>query len=335
MTRMTFQQAVVQALNDEMTRDKDVFVMGEDIGKFGGPLRSNAGLWETFGKEGRVIDVPISESTFIGAGVGAAMRGKRPVVDLMFLEFLALGMQQFLDAGAMHYYSGGSQCVPLVVRAKFGVGPFHGHAYDHHSWLMNVPGVKIVAPSNPVDAYGLMLSAIRDDNPVLFLEHMALYHAGKAEVEPSDIGAIPLSSAAIAREGRDVSLVGYGLMIKRALAAAETLQEKGISVEVVDLRTISPIDEETILKSVRKTGRLVVLSEAISRGSSLNEVVALVSDKAFDALKAPIKKIAPPNIPTPFARELEREYLPDERLIVKTIADLIDLKIHLISKIKY
>lgn len=324
MTRMTFQQATVTAIRDEMRRDRDVFVMGEDIGRFGGPLRSNAGLWEEFGDQGRVIDVPISESTFVGVGVGAAMQGKRPVVDLMFLEFLALSMQQFLDAGAMHYYSGGSQRVPLVVRAKFGVGPFHGHAYDHHSWLMNMPGVKIVAPSNPVDAHGLMLSAIRDDNPVLFLEHMALYHAGKAELDADNARAVPLGRATVARPGSDVTLVGYGLMIKRALNAATTLEADGVSAEVVDLRTISPLDEETILQSVRKTGRLVVLSEAVGRGSSVNDVIALVTDKGFKHLKAPVRKIAPPEIPTPFARELERAYLPDEHCIVETVRGLLN-----------
>lgn len=320
MTRMTFQQATVAAIADEMRVDRDVFVMGEDIGRFGGPLRSNAGLFEEFGAEGRVIDTPISESTFVGVGVGAAMYGKRPVVDLMFLEFLALVMQQFLDAGAMHYYSGGTQRVPLVVRAKFGVGPFHGHAYDHHSWLMNMPGVKIVAPSNPSDAYGLMRAAIRDDNPVLFLEHMALYHAGKAEVDNDR--HVALGKAGIAHEGTDLSIYASALMTKRALAAAKALGESGISAEVVDLRTISPLDEATILTSVRKTGRALVLSEAIGRGSSSNDVAALVAEKAFSDLKAPVRRLAPPDIPTPFARELEREYLPSEDRIVETAKEM-------------
>lgn len=309
MTRMTFQQATVAAIADEMRADRNVFVMGEDIGRFGGPLRSNAGLFEEFGAEGRVIDTPISEGTFVGAGVGAAMYGKRPVVDLMFLEFLALVMQQFLDAGAMHYYSGGTQTVPLVVRAKFGVGPFHGHAYDHHSWLMNVPGVKIVAPSNPADAYTLMRAAIRDDNPVLFLEHMALYHAGRAEV---DTGTKPpaLGKAAVARAGKDISIFASALMTKRALQAADQLASQGISAEVVDLRTISPLDEATILASVRKTGRALVLSEAVARGTSSNDVAALIGESAFDSLRTGVRRLAPPPVPTPFARELETAYLP-------------------------
>ena len=322
MTRMTFQQATVAAIADEMRADKDVFVMGEDIGKFGGPLRSNAGLFEEFGLEGRVIDTPISEGTFVGAGVGAAMYGKRPVVDLMFLEFLALVMQQFLDAGAMHYYSGGTQKVPLVVRAKFGVGPFHGHAYDHHSWLTNVPGVKIVCPSNPSDAYALMRAAIRDDNPVLFLEHMALYHAGKAEVD-TQAATLPLGKAAVAREGTDLTIIASALMTKRALQAAEALANDAISVEVIDLRTIAPLDEETILSSVRKTGRALVLSEAVARGTSSNDVAALIAEKAFDHLKCGIGRLAPPPIPTPFARELEAEYLPSAEKITSAAKSLV------------
>ncbi len=241
MTRMKFQQATVAAIADEMRADRDAFLMGGDIGRFGGPLRSNAGLFEEFGAEGRVIDTPISGGIFVGVGVGAAMYGKRPVVNQMFLEFLALVMQQFLDAGAMHYYSGGTQRVPLVVRAKFGVGLFHGHAYDHHSWLMNMPGVKIVAPSNPSDAYTLMRAAIREDNPVLFLEHMALDHAGKAEV--ADDVPVALGRAKIARAGTDLSSFASALMTKRALAAAKILTDNGIAAEVFDLRTISPLDK--------------------------------------------------------------------------------------------
>lgn len=324
MTRLTFQQACVAAIAEEMRRDRDVFVMGEDIGAFGGPLKSNDGLWDEFGGQGRVIDTPISEGTFVGAAVGAAMQGKRPVVDLMFLEFLALVTQQFgLDAGAMHYYSGGAIAVPMVMRAKYGVGPFHGHAYDFHSWLQNVPGVKIVAPSNPADAKGLMRSAIRDNNPVLFLEHMALYHAGKAEVPDDPEFSVPLGKAAVARLGRDVTLVASALMTKRALAAADALAEEGLSAEVVDLRTIVPLDEETILDSVRKTGRLVVVSEAIRTGGSHNEIVSVVAERAFYALRAPVIRVAPPRVPVPFHRDLEKAYLPDADAIADAVRSLL------------
>lgn len=255
-----------------------------------------------------------------GLAVGAALAGKRPVLELMFLEFLALVMQQLLDAGAMHYYSGGAARVPLVLRAKYGIGPFHGHAYDHHSWLVNLPGVKVVAPSNPADAHALMLAAIADDNPVVFLEHMALYHAGRADVDPGR--RVAIGQAAIARPGRDVTVIGTTLMLRRALAAANELAVDGIEAEVIDLRTISPLDTETILTSVRKTGRALVLSEAVQTGSSANDVVALIAEAGFGDLKAPVGRLAPPPVPTPFARELEAQYLPDKDRIAASIRNL-------------
>lgn len=311
MARHTFQEATVAAIAEEMRRDRDVFIMGEDIGKFGGPLNSCKGLWAEFGEEGRVIDMPISEGGFVGAGVGAALAGKRPIVDLMFLEFLGLVVHQFgLDGGAMHYYSDGHAKVPLVVRAKYGVGPFHGHAYDFHSWLLNIPGVKVVAPSNAIDAKGLMKSAIRDDNPVFFLEHMALYHAGRDEV-PEDDYVIPLGKAEVKRAGGDVTVVATALMVKRALAAAQMLAREGIETEVVDLRTVIPMDHETVIGSVRRTGRLVVACEAIKTGGSANEVASVVAEEAFEALRAPILRVAPPAVPVPFSRHLEKKYLPD------------------------
>jgi pyruvate dehydrogenase E1 component beta subunit len=274
-------------------------------------------LWDEFGAEGRVIDTPISEGGFVGAGVGAAFAGKRPIVDLMFLEFLGLVVHQFgLDGGAMHYYSDGKAKIPLVLRAKYGVGPFHGHAYDLHSWLLNVPGVKVVAPSNAADAKGLMKAAIRDDNPVLFLEHMGLYHAGREDV-PEGEHVVPLGKAEVKRPGRDVTLVASALMLKRALAAATALAKDGIEAEVVDLRTVVPLDKPTLLASVRKTGRLVVVGEAVKTGSSSNEVVAVVAEEAFAALKAPIARVAPPDVPVPFHRALEKAYLPDAETIAR------------------
>lgn len=315
MSRMTFQEATVAAIAEEMRRDCNVFIMGEDIGAFGGPLHSCKGLWEEFGGEGRVIDVPISEGGFVGAGVGAAMFGKRPIVDLMFLEFLGLVIHQFgLDGGAIHYYSDGKARVPLVVRAKYGVGPFHGHAYDFHSWLLNVPGVKVVAPSTAADAKGLMAAAIRDDNPVLFLEHMGLYHAGREEIADGE-HVVPLGRADIKHEGTDVTIVTHALMTKRALAAAETLAGEGIAAEIVDLRTVVPLDMATVLASVRKTGRLVVVYEAIRPGGSGGEIVAAVAEEAFAALKAPPVRLAPPAVPVPFDRTLEKLYLPDAERI--------------------
>ena len=319
MARMTFQQALVLGIAEEMRRDRDVFVLGEDVGPFGGPLKSTEGLWAEFGAQGRVIDTPISEGTIVGAAVGAAMRGKRPVVDLMFLEFLGLVMQQLIDAGAMHYYSAGAVQVPLVVRAKYGVGPHHGHQYDIHSWATHIPGMKVVAPANASDARGLMKSAIRDNNPILFIEHMGLYHASRDEVDDDPDFIVPLGTANIARGGHDVTVVTSAMMVKRALGAAKKLEAQGISVEVVDLRTIVPLDTATILASVRKTGRLVVVAEGIRPGNSANDVVSVVAERAFNSLRAPVGFVAPPTMPVPFNRTLEKIFVPGEPEIIAAI----------------
>lgn len=317
MARLSFQQAVVKAIETEMHRDRDVFVMGEDIGAFGGPLKSNEGLWELFGKEGRVIDTPLSEGSFTGVGVGAALAGKRPVVDLMFLEFLGLAIQQLIDGSAMHYYSNGKARVPLVLRGKYGIGPFHGHAYDFHSWAASVPGMKIVSPSNPADAMGLMRAAIRDDNPVLFLEHMALYHAGRDEVPDDDGFVVPLGKAAILREGSDITIVATAFMTKRAMQAAKELARDGIEAEIIDPRTIVPLDVDTILQSVRKTGRLLVVTETPAPASVAGDIVVIAASQAFEALKAAPQILTPPHVPVPFARELENIYLPAAEAIVE------------------
>lgn len=315
MTRMTMQQAVVAGIAEEMRRDRDVFIMGLDIGRFGGPLNSCKGLWDEFGGE-RVIDTPISEGGIVGAGVGAALMGKRPIVDIMFLEYLSLVLQQLgCDAGAMHYYSDGHARVPLVVRAKFGVGPYHGHAYDYHAWTAHVPGVKIAIPSNALDAKGLVKSAIRDDNPVLFLEHMGLYHGSRDEV-PEDEYLTPLGQAAVVRPGRDVTIVSVGAMVRRAMQAAEALAASDIDAEVVDLRTIVPLDTATVLESVARTGRLVVAAEEVGFCGSAAEVAATVAQLGFDRLKAPIERVATPSVPIPFARNLEKQLIPDEHAIV-------------------
>ncbi len=315
MARLTMQQAVVAGISEEMRRDRNVFIMGLDIGRFGGPLNSCKGLWEEFGAE-RVIDTPISEGAIVGAGVGAALMGKRPIVDIMFLEYLSLVLQQIgCDAGAMHYYSDGKARVPLVVRAKFGVGPYHGHAYDYHAWAAHVPGVKIAIPSNARDAKGMIKSAIRDDNPVLFLEHMALYHGAREDVESQD-HLTPLGEAAVVRKGDAVTIVSVGAMVKRAVAAAQTLAAEGVEAEVIDLRTIVPLDKATVLESVRRTGRLVVATEAMKFCGSGGELAAIVAEEGFRWLKAPIERVATPNVPIPFARNLEKMLIPDETHIV-------------------
>ncbi|MBI3156045.1 MAG: alpha-ketoacid dehydrogenase subunit beta [Burkholderiales bacterium] len=322
MKRMTMQEAIVAAIAAEMRRDPDVFIMGLDIGRFGGPLNSCKGLWEEFGASGRVIDTPISEGAIVGAGVGAALAGKRPIVDIMFCEYLPLVIQQLgCDAGAMHYYSGGAARVPLVVRGKYGVGPYHGHAYDHHAWLMHTPGVKVVVPSTALDARGLMTAAIRDDNPVFFMEHMALYH-GQRDAIPDEDFVIPLGRAEVKRPGRDVTVVASGAMVRKALAAARVLAGDGIEVEIVDLRSIVPLDEATILESVHRTGRALVVQETIRGGGSTAEVAALIGARAWRELKAPVERLGAEAVPMPFARSLERAAVPDETAITRVLRHL-------------
>ncbi|MBK6865373.1 MAG: alpha-ketoacid dehydrogenase subunit beta [Ideonella sp.] len=318
MPRLTLQQAVVAGIAEEMRRDPAVFIMGLDIGRFGGPLASCKGLWEEFG-DTRVIDTPISEGGIVGAGVGAALMGKRPIVDIMFLEYLGLVLQQLgCDGGAMHYYSAGKARVPLVVRAKFGVGPYHGHAYDYHAWVAHLPGIKVAMPSNASDAKGMIKAAIRDDNPVLFLEHMALYHGARDDIADGD-SVVPLGEARVVREGSDATVVAIGAMVRRAQLAAEALAAEGVAVEVIDLRCIVPLDKACILASVAKTGRLVVASEAMKFCGSGAEIAALVAEEGFGSLKAPIARVATPNVPIPFARNLEKMIIPDEHAIAAAV----------------
>ena len=316
MSRITFAQAIVDAIAEEMRRDEDVFVLGEDVGSFGGPMRSTAGLFEEFG-EARVLDMPMSEGTLAGVAVGAALEGKRPVLDLMFGEFLPLVMQQLLDAGAMHYYSGGAARVPMVIRVKYGVGPFHGHAYDLHSWAAHLPGIKVLAPSSPADAKALMLAAIRDDDPVLMIEHMALFHSVR-EAVPDGLAPARIGEARVVREGTDATIVASANMTRKALQAAERLEGEA-SVEVLDLRSISPMDDAAILASVRKTGRLVVASEAVIEGGSHDAVAALAAEQAFGALHGPVIRVAPPAVPVPYNRALEKAYLPGTDEIVSAV----------------
>ena len=318
MARLTMQQAVVEGIAEEMRRDSGVFIMGLDIGRFGGPLNSCKGLWEEFGAA-RVIDTPISEGGIVGAGVGAALMGKRPIVDIMFLEYLSLVLQQLgCDAGSMHYYSDGRARVPLVVRAKFGVGPYHGHAYDYHAWVAHLPGIKVAMPSNASDAKGMMKAAIRDDNPVLFLEHMGLYHGAREEIPQGDV-VVPLGEAKLVREGRDATVVAIGAMVRRAQLAAEALAKEGIEIDIIDLRCIVPLDKARILASVAKTGRLVVVSESMKFCGSGAEIAALVAEEGFRFLKAPIERVATPNVPIPFARNLEKMIIPDEIAVAAAV----------------
>ncbi|MBI2159126.1 MAG: dehydrogenase E1 component subunit alpha/beta, partial [Candidatus Rokubacteria bacterium] len=310
---LTMAEALNEALRDEMQRDARVFVMGEDVGLIGGIFGVTRGLRETFGED-RVRDTPISEATFLGAGVGAAIAGLRPVVEVQIFDFVALMMDQIANQAAkFRYMLGGRPTVPLVIRGPQGGGIRLAaqHSQSLEAWFAHIPGLVVVAPSTPYDAKGLLASAIRDDNPVVFLEHKALY-AVKGPV-PAEPYAIPLGRADVKRAGSDVTVVATQAMVARALAAAAELEKEGVSVEVIDPRTLVPLDEATILASVAKTGRLVIAHEAVKRGGWGAEVAALVAERAIDTLDAPIVRVAARNVPMPYNDSLERAAIPTQQ----------------------
>ncbi len=316
---LTLGEAIREALAEEMSRDPLVFLMGEDIGRAGGIFMVTKGLAEEFGAE-RVMNTPIAEAGIVGLGVGAAMTGMRPVVELMFNDFLPLAMDQIANQAAkMHYMTGGQATVPLVIRTPMGTG--RGAAAQHSQSLQalvaHIPGLKVVMPSTPYDAKGLLKSAIRDDNPVIFIEHKMCYSTVKGPV-PSKEYLIPLGVADVKREGQDVTLVAISRMVQVALAAAETLAHDNISVEVVDPRTIKPLDKATILKSVMKTGRAIVIDEGHRSYGVTAEIAAIIADEAFDYLDAPVKRLGALDTPVPMAPILEVATIPNEQQVVAT-----------------
>lgn len=322
MARITMREAVRLALDEEMARDKDVFMLGEDIGRYGGTLQVTLGLWDKYGDE-RVIDTPISESGIVGAAVGAAMMGMKPVVEIMFSDFLPLVADQLVNTAAKICYSyDGEMSVPLVIRAPFGAGTRSGmqHSQSLEAWFAGTPGIKVVMPSSAYDAKGLLKAAIRDCNPVVFLEHKLLY-GSRSEVPESDY-LIPLGKAEIKRTGKDVTIIACGMMVLKAMAAAETLSKENIEAEVLDLRSIRPLDKETIIKSVTKTGRLVIVHEANLTGGIGGEIAALAAKEAFGYLDAPIERVAAPDTPVPFSPTLEDFYIPNEEAILRAVRGL-------------
>lgn len=308
---ITYAQALQEALREEMLRDEKVFLMGEDIGLYGGAYGATRGLFEEFGGD-RVIDTPISEATISGAAVGAAMAGMRPVSEIMYVDFTPLSMDQVANQGAKNRYMfGGKTTVPMVVRTEGGAGRAIAahHSQSLESLWTHFPGIYVVMPSTPYDAKGLLKTAIRDDNPVMFIEHKMLYKE-KGRV-PEEEYIIPFGVADIKREGKDVTIVTYSRMVLRALEAAEILVKEGVDVEVVDLRTLKPLDIETIVKSIQKTGRLVGVTEAYENTSFINEVMARVNEEAFDWLDAPMIRVASANVPVPRAEILEDLAIPN------------------------
>lgn len=317
---LTYAEALNEALKQEMESDETVLVMGEDIGGIGGVFQVTAGLTEKFGPE-RVRETPISESTFCGAGVGAAIAGMRPVVEIQIFDFVTLMMDMLVNQAAkFRFMNGGTGKVPVVVRGPQGGGIRMAaqHSQSLEAWFAHIPGLIVVAPSTPYDAKGLLISAIRDDNPVVFLEHKMLY-LGQTEPVPEQPYAIPLGKADVKREGSDVTIVATQVMVQRALSAAKVLEREGISVEVIDPRTIKPLDEETILASVRKTNRLVIVHEACQTGGFGAEVSAMVTERAFDWLDAPIVRVAARDVPIPFNDRLETEVIPSQERIIEAV----------------
>jgi len=319
MRTLTFAQALNEALKQEMRRDPLIYVAGEDVGRYGGIFGVTAGLLDEFGDK-RVRDTPITESAIIGSAVGAAGTGLHPVVELMFVDFIGVALDQlFNQAAKIKYMFGGKAEMPLVVRATCGAGISAAaqHSQCLEAWFMHVPGLKVVVPSTPYDAKGLLIAAIRDHNPVVFLEHKMLY--GVEGPVPEEAYTIPLGQADVKREGKDVTVVATMNMVHKALAAAEILAKDGISVEVIDPRTLTPFDQDTIINSVKKTHRLIVVTEEVKHAGSSAEIAARVAEHAFDYLDAPIKRVAAPFTPVPFSPALEKEFVPDEGKIIAAV----------------
>ncbi|MGF7160809.1 pyruvate dehydrogenase E1 component beta subunit [Rhodoligotrophos appendicifer] len=319
MPEMRFGNAINKALSDAMAADPNVILLGEDIAAAGGPFKVTRSLADRFGVH-RVYDTPISEAAIIGLGVGAAMTGLKPVVEIMFMDFVTLAMDQIVNQAAKaRSMFGGQGSVPMTVRMPHGGGVSAGpqHSQCLEAWFAHVPGLKVLCPSNPADAYGLLRSAIDDPDPVIFVENKSLY-AMKGEV-PEDQGAIPIGKAAVVREGRDATIVAYGGVVSTAIKAAEELAKDAIDVEVLDLRSIQPWDEAAVLKSLSHTHRLVVAHEAVEAFGVGAEIVARIADVGFDELDGPIVRVGAPFAPVPFARSQEAEYRPTVNRIVSAI----------------
>jgi 2-oxoisovalerate dehydrogenase E1 component beta subunit len=310
----TYLEAIREGLWEEMERDPDVFLLGEDIGAYGGAFKITAGMLERFG-ERRVVDTPISESAIVGAAIGAGLMGLRPVAEMQFADFITCGFDQIVNFAAKCRYRWGAG-VPIVIRAPSG-GGIHGgpfHSQNPEAWFVHTPGLKVVAPSTAYDAKGLIKSAIRDNDPVLFFEHKALYRRVKEDL-PKEEYTVPIGKASVVLQGRDLSIVTYGAMVQVALDAAAALAGEGISIEVVDLRTLLPLDEETVLASVRKTSKVLLLHEDTLTGGLAGELAARISEKAFDALDGPIVRVTAPDTPVPYSAPLEDAFLPNAQKV--------------------
>lgn len=322
LKEMTYAEAIRLAMSQEMRRDKEVFLMGEDVGVYQGAFGVSGKMWQEFGD--RVIDTPISETGFVGCAIGAAVEGMRPIVEIMFSDFMAVCWDMIINqAPKMRFMFGGKISVPMVLRTASGggTGAAAQHSQSLEAMLCHVPGLKVVVPSTPHDAKGLLISSIRDNNPVIFLEQKLLYRT-KGLVEEDEY-TIPLGAADVKRQGADCTIVTYGRMVHTCLAASGTLAKEGIDVEVIDLRTLLPMDKESLLKSVKKTHRLVIVHEAVKTGGLGAEISASICEsEVFNYLDAPVKRLASEDVPVPFCPLLEEGILPNESKLINTIKEL-------------
>lgn len=319
MKTLQFREAIAEAMSEEMRRDDTIYLMGEEVAEYNGAYKASKGMLDEFGAK-RIIDTPISELGFSGIGIGSAMNGNRPIIEFMTFNFSLVGIDQIINnAAKMRQMSGGQFNIPIVFRgptASAGqLAATHSQAFE--SWFANCPGLKVVVPSNPADAKGLLKSAIRDDDPVIFMESEQMY-GDKGEV-PEGEYLIPLGVAEIKRKGKDVTIVSFGKIIKEAYKAAEKLAEEGIECEIIDLRTVRPMDQKTILESVKKTNRLVILEEAWPFGNVATEITYIVQNEAFDYLDAPIIKINTADTPAPYSPNLLKEWLPNSEDVIKAV----------------
>lgn len=324
MPVMSYIQAVTTALREEMQRDENVFVLGEDVGKKGGVFRATDGLYEEFG-EARVLDTPLAESAIAGVGIGAAMYGMRPVAEMQFADFIMPAVNQIIsEAAKIRYRSNNDWHVPITIRAPYG-GGVHGALYHSQSVeavFANQPGLKIVMPSTPYDVKGLLKAAIRDDDPVLFFEHKRAYRLLKGEV-PAEDYVLPIGKADIKREGSDITVITYGLCIHFALQAAEKLAEEGISVHILDLRTVYPLDQEGIIEAAKKTGKVLLITEDNKEGSIIGEVAAIIAEHCLFDLDAPIQRLAGPDVPSmPYAPPMEKFFMMNPDKVEKAMREL-------------
>ncbi len=321
MALLTYLEAIRRGLWEEMERDSSVFVMGEDIGAYGGAFKVTAGMIEKFGED-RVIDTPISETAIVGAAIGAALMGMRPVVEMQFMDFIASGFDEIVNMAAKMHYRWGP-AVPIVIRGPSGAGVHGGpyHSQSNEMWFVHTPGLKVVAPATAYDAKGLMKAAIRDDNPVIFYEHKFLYRRIKEEIPEQDY-VVPIGKAAVRRQGMDIAVITYGAMVWTALDAARELEKEGLSLEVVDLRSLLPYDEETVLASVRKCSKVILLHEDTRTGGMAGELAALIAEKAFADLDGPIVRVTAPDTPVPFSPPLEEYFLPNAAKLVEAARKL-------------